>query len=97
MFGTIKDILARAIFNRPPPVHIKPTPLINKIHESGWSDTSVDDWFYKDDVLEAVEALKESPFPITNLTINEIFGDLTKDSDDILQEQEEAEQCTVQK
>jgi hypothetical protein len=48
----------------------------------------VDDWFYKEDVLKAVELLKRSSFPITNLRIDEIFGDLTKEYDDIHPEDE---------
>ena len=88
MFENIKDRLARMIFNYPPPTKPPITPLIDRIHESGWSDTSVDDWFYKEDVLNAVELLKRSSFPITNLRIDEIFGDLTKEYDDIHREQE---------
>lgn len=56
--------------------------------ESGWADATADDWFYKDDVLEAVNKLKESSNPQTKQRIDEIFGDLTKDFDDILEEME---------
>ena len=88
MFENIKDRLARMIFNYPPPVRLITPTLISRIHESGWSDTSVDDWFYKEDVLKAIEELKKSSFPITNLRIDEIFGDLTKEYDDIHPEDE---------
>lgn len=88
MFEKLMDGLARMIFNYPPPVRLITPTLIDRIHESGWSDTSVDDWFYKEDVLKAVELLKRSSFPITNLTIDEIFGDLTKEYDDIHPEDE---------
>jgi hypothetical protein len=88
MFEKIKDGLARMIFNYPPPIRLITPTLIDRIHESGWSDTSVDDWFYKEDVLKAVELLKRSSFPITNLRIDEIFGDLTKEYDDIHPEDE---------
>ena len=84
MFGNLKDRLARAIFKRQP-VKIK-TPTITlmwKLQESGCSDTTADDWFYKKDVLEAVDQLKGSSFPITGERIDEIFGNLNLNYDDI--------------
>jgi len=86
MFKKIMDRLAGMIFKRQPPIKPATVPLIDRIHESGWSDTTADDWFYKEDVIEAVILLKRSSFPITNERIDEIFGDMTKDYDDILQE-----------
>ena len=84
MFENIKDRLARMIFNYPPPTKKITITLMYRIKESGDSDTTIDDWFYKKDVLEAVESLKRSSFPITNLRIDEIFGDLTQSFDDIM-------------
>ena len=95
MFEKINDILARAVFNYPPPSKKITITLMFRLHESGCSDTSADDWFYKSDVKEAVEALKCSSFPITNLRIDEIFGDMERTFDSIIQEQEEDEQCQI--
>lgn len=84
MFEKLMDLLARMIFNYPPPAKKITITLMYRLKESGNSDTTIDDWFYKKDVLEAVESLKKSSFPITNLRINEIFGDLTQSFDDIM-------------
>ena len=84
MFEKFKDMLARAIFNYPPPARPVIPTLMDKLHECGFSDTSVDDWFYKKEVLEAIEELKKSSFPITNMRIDEIFGDLTLTFEDII-------------
>ena len=62
--------------------------LIDKIQESGFADTSADDWFYKDDILKAVCELKTKADPAMCQIIDEIFGDLTKDFDDIMEEME---------
>lgn len=56
--------------------------LNDKLHESGWSDTTADDWFFKIDVLDAVNALKER-YPNFVPAIDEIFGDLNLDYDDL--------------
>ena len=54
--------------------------LMDKIHESGVSDTSIDDWFFKIDVLDCVLELKRKYPPMTPY-IDEVFGDLTLDYD----------------
>lgn len=56
--------------------------LNNEIQESGWSDTTSDDWFFFEDVKKAVEDLrKKLPDHVTE--INEIFGSMDKGYDEI--------------
>jgi hypothetical protein len=76
--------------------------LIDKIQESGWADTTADDWFFKDDVKSAVDSLKEkirsmalcgasSRFLTGKEVLAEIeaaFGDLDKSYDDIVEAEE---------
>jgi hypothetical protein len=76
--------------------------LIDKIQESGWADTTADDWFFKDDVKSAVDSLKEkirsmalcgaSPRFLTGkevlAEIEAAFGDLDKSYDDIVEAEE---------
>jgi len=76
--------------------------LIDKIQESGWADTTADDWFFKDDVKSAVDSLKEkirsmalcgasARFLTGKEFLAEIeaaFGDLDKSYDDIVEAEE---------
>lgn len=60
--------------------------LIDKVKESGFSDTSADDWFFKSDVFKAVTELKKRTDNVTNIKIDEIFGDLSKTLEEVLEE-----------
>jgi hypothetical protein len=56
--------------------------LMTKLHSFGSIGETDDDYFYKIDVLDAVLKLKDA-FPTLTLAIDEIFGDLTEESDDL--------------
>lgn len=62
--------------------------LIERIQESGDTDTSIDDWFYRGDVKHAVETLRDE-CPECGDIIYKIFGDMTLGYDDINEEDEE--------